>query len=61
VVTAGDGEAILSEARDAGVPARVIGRTSDDGLLTLLGSDAISLDMLRSGHEGWLPDYMRGA
>jgi phosphoribosylformylglycinamidine (FGAM) synthase-like enzyme len=61
VVTAGDGEAILSEARDAGVPARVIGRTSDDDLLTLSGSDAISLDMLRSGHEGWLPDYMRGA
>ena len=61
VVTAGNGDAIIDEARAAGIPARVIGITTDDGLLTLSGSDAISLDMLRSRHEGWLPEYMRGA
>ena len=61
VVTAEDAESVLAEARDAGVPAAVIGATTDDGLLTLSPGDAISLDMLRSGHEGWLPDYMRGA
>ena len=61
LVTTGDAENVLADARAAGVPACVIGRTTDDPRLTLGPDDSISLDMLRLGHEGWLPDYMRGA
>jgi phosphoribosylformylglycinamidine synthase subunit PurL len=61
LVTTGDAESVLADARADGVPACVIGRVTDDARLTLAPHDSISLDMLRSGHEGWLPDYMRGA
>jgi phosphoribosylformylglycinamidine synthase subunit PurL len=61
LVTTDDDERVLADARAAGVPACVIGRTTDDGRLTLGPDDSISLGMLRSGHEGWLPDFMRGA
>jgi hypothetical protein len=36
------------------------GATIADARLTLDGSVLISLDALRAGHEGWLPDYMAG-
>jgi phosphoribosylformylglycinamidine synthase len=61
LVTTDDPEIVTGKARAANVPAYVIGHVSDDGQLTLGPGDAISLDMLRSGHEGWLPCYMRGA
>jgi phosphoribosylformylglycinamidine synthase subunit PurL len=61
LVTTNGVEAILQSAKAANVPACVIGRTTDDGRLTLGPGDSISIDMLRSGHEGWLPDYMQGA
>ena len=40
------------------VPARVVGRTTADGALTLPGGDPISLAELRRAHEAWLPRYM---
>ena len=61
LVTTQKAETLLADARAAGVPACVIGQITDDDRLTLGPGDSISLDMLRSGHEGWLPDYMRGA
>ncbi|MDG2286785.1 MAG: AIR synthase-related protein, partial [Alphaproteobacteria bacterium] len=61
LITTSDTEAVLKDASANSVPACVIGRSTDDGQLTLGVNDSISLDMLRSGHEGWLPDYMRGA
>jgi len=50
-------EAVLAQARRAGVPARIIGRTGG-GQLTLAGEPPISLTQLRQAHEAWLPDYM---
>jgi phosphoribosylformylglycinamidine (FGAM) synthase-like enzyme len=61
LITTNDAETVLRDASARGVPACVIGRSTDDGRLTLGVNDSISLDMLRSGHEGWLPEYMRGA
>jgi phosphoribosylformylglycinamidine synthase subunit PurL len=59
VVTARTAEAdkILTEAARAGVPAMFIGVTVG-GALTLPGETPISIEDLRSSHEGWLPTYM---
>ena len=50
-------ESILDAARNAGVAARVIGKTGGQSL-TLNGCDAICLNELAQRHEGWLPGYM---
>ncbi|MBL8697168.1 MAG: phosphoribosylformylglycinamidine synthase subunit PurL [Alphaproteobacteria bacterium] len=60
VVSAADADAVIGVARSSGVFARRIGATTADACLTLDGSVLISLDVLRAGHEGWLPDYMAG-
>jgi phosphoribosylformylglycinamidine synthase subunit PurL len=52
-----DPDALLAEARGAGVPARVVG-TVGGGALTLPGAGAISVDALRATNEAWLPDFM---
>jgi len=57
IVAADDPDAILEAAQAAAVPARIIGQTGG-GALTLAGGPTISLDALRTAHEGWLPDYM---
>ncbi len=60
VVTAAPAEAerILSEAEATGVPAMFLGVTAGRAL-TLPGHAAISIEELRSAHEGWLPNFMR--
>ncbi len=58
VVTAKNADGILEAAADAGVPAAVIGKTTGSGELTLGTGDSISVSMLRSVFEDWLPDYM---
>ncbi|MGH7045978.1 MAG: phosphoribosylformylglycinamidine synthase subunit PurL [Stellaceae bacterium] len=50
-------DALLAAARDAGVPARVIGVVGG-GALTLPGAGAISVKELRAANEAWLPGYM---
>jgi len=59
VVTAAaaDADAILAEARAAGAPAMFLGVTTADAL-TLPGHEAISIEELRTAHEGWLPRFM---
>ena len=57
ILSTDDAEAVLAEAADAGVPAARIG-TTGGGILTVGGTDAISLVELKAIHEGWLPDYM---
>ncbi len=59
LATSGPGE-VLTRAQSARVSAAVIGRTTDDGLLTPDGDGPIPVDMLRSLHEAWLPQYMQG-
>ncbi|WP_028465331.1 phosphoribosylformylglycinamidine synthase subunit PurL [Nisaea denitrificans] len=58
VVTAKDAEGILKAAAAAGVPATVIGKTTGTGELKLGTGDSISVSMLRSVFEDWLPDFM---
>lgn len=56
---AGAAEAVVAEAKAAGVPAQVIGKTGG-GELALPGEAAVSVAALRETHESWLPDYMAG-
>jgi len=57
LVTTRGAEALLAAAREAGVPARVLGCTGGDSLILAEGV-AISLGELKAGYEGWLPGYM---
>ncbi|MGE5537843.1 MAG: phosphoribosylformylglycinamidine synthase subunit PurL [Gemmatimonas sp.] len=57
VVAVRDADAVLAAAREAGVPAVLLGRAGGDAL-TVAGYGTISLDELRAAHEGWLPRYM---
>ena len=59
LATPGPGE-VLVRARSARVSAAVIGRTTDDGMLTPDSDGPIPVDVLRSLHEAWLPRYMQG-
>ena len=61
LVTTASPVTLLDLAATAGIPARIIGQTTDDGQLTLGPEDSISVDVICSGHEGWLPGYMQGA
>ena len=54
---AAEAEAVMNEAKAAGIPAINIGETGGDAL-TLAGCAPISLAALRDAHEGWLPTYM---
>ena len=57
LVETAEPDILLSAARMAGVPARVIG-TVGGVALTLPGVGAISIDALKATNEAWLPDYM---
>ncbi len=50
-------QAILEEAKSAGVPAQIIGGTGG-ATLNLGTGQTISVSSLKSAHEGWLPSYM---
>ncbi|BAQ45846.1 MULTISPECIES: phosphoribosylformylglycinamidine synthase subunit PurL [Methylobacterium] len=50
---------LLYSASAQGIDAAVIGVTGADSL-TLPGDEIVTLDDLRTAHEGWLPGYMAG-
>jgi phosphoribosylformylglycinamidine synthase len=52
-------DAVLAQAKAAGVPAMAIGMTGGDRL-TLPGETALAISALKTAHESWLPDYMSG-
>jgi len=56
-VTAGKADAICAEAADFNLDIRVAGHTGGHEL-TLNGQDPISLEVLKSAHDDWLPQYM---
>jgi phosphoribosylformylglycinamidine synthase len=58
LVTVTDGQAFCDTARQAGVPAEVIGLTGGDSLV-LPGARSLALADLRGAHEDWLPAYMQ--
>jgi phosphoribosylformylglycinamidine synthase subunit PurL len=57
LVETSDPDALIAAAREAGVPARVIGVIGGVSL-TLPGVGAISVGALRAANEAWLPNYM---
>jgi phosphoribosylformylglycinamidine synthase len=52
-------DAILAAAEAAGVPARVVGEAGGD-VIARPGLFSLSLERLRTAHEGWLPGFMGG-
>jgi phosphoribosylformylglycinamidine synthase subunit PurL len=52
--------AIAAAARKAGIAVDRIGHVTADATLNIAGGPSISLDHLRSAHEGWFPAYMSG-
>lgn len=59
IVATDQADAILADAQRKNVPAQIIGRTIDDGLIFGAGN-TISSKELRKIHEEWLPSYMAG-
>ncbi len=58
-VSAKAAEAIVKEARAAGLPARIAARVEGDAIL-VAGEEPLPLSRLRQTHEGWLPRFMAG-
>ncbi|HLC07735.1 MAG TPA: phosphoribosylformylglycinamidine synthase subunit PurL [Methyloceanibacter sp.] len=54
-----DAARILEQAAKTGVPARAVGKATGRAL-KLPGEAPLSLDALKSRHEGWLPGFMAG-
>ena len=52
-----DTAVVLDRAREAGIPAAIVGTTGGD-TLTFADNDTISLAALRTASEDWLPAYM---
>jgi phosphoribosylformylglycinamidine synthase len=57
LLAAADPAPILAAARDAGVPAAVVGRAGGEAL-GVEGLFTLPLAQLRQAHEGWMPGYM---
>ncbi|MGB8275260.1 MAG: phosphoribosylformylglycinamidine synthase subunit PurL [Alphaproteobacteria bacterium] len=57
VIATANPDAVLSRAKDKGVPAQTIGVTGG-GSLTLPGANAISVSNLQQAVEAWFPAYM---
>ena len=53
-----EGENFVAVAEGARVPVTCIGRTGGEALVW--GDQTLTLDELRTAHEGWLPEYMEG-
>jgi len=62
VAAAGPEEAahILHEAKEAGIPARRVGKATGNAL-KLAGEAPLSLQALRTAHDRWLPRFMDGS
>jgi phosphoribosylformylglycinamidine synthase II len=54
-------EQIRKEAKDAGIPAAVLGETGGDSINVNGGAVKLDLKALKAAHEGWLPNYMANA
>jgi phosphoribosylformylglycinamidine synthase len=58
LMTAPDPKPVLASGHAVGVTTTVLGKVTAGGSLTLNGRVLISVEELRSAHEGWLPAYM---
>jgi phosphoribosylformylglycinamidine synthase len=50
---------ILDDAKAAGIPASLLGRTGSDKIV-IEGAGEVALGTLTRAHEGWFPSYMAG-
>ena len=58
-VAAADAGLVLAKMKGAGIPCVRIGTTGND-TIAISGEKAVSVEMLKTGFEGWLPAYMAG-
>ena len=58
-VAAADAGLVLAKMKGAGIPCVRIGTTGGD-TIAISGEKAVSVEMLKTGFEGWLPAYMAG-
>ena len=58
-VKASEAVDVLEKARASGIPALRLGVTGGT-VVALAGEAPVSIEALRSAHEGWLPAYMAG-
>lgn len=56
---AASADAVMAEAKAAGVPAQTIGATGGTEL-ALPGEAPLAIAALKTAHDAWLPDYMSG-
>ena len=54
----GEADQILSLAKDAGVPAAIIGKVGGSALV--VGLEKVAISQLKRAHEAWFPSYMGG-
>ena len=60
VVPAAQADAILAEAKKAGIAAALLGRTGGDKI-AVEGTGEVAVAALARAHEGWFPHYMGGS
>ena len=58
-VAAADAGLVLAKMKGAGIPCLRIGTTGGD-TIAISGEKAVSIEVLKTGFEGWLPAYMSG-
>ena len=58
-VAAADAGLVLAKMKGAGIPCVRIGTTGND-TIAISGEKAVSVEMLKTGFEDWLPAYMAG-
>ena len=58
-VAAADAGLVLAKMKGAGIPCVRIGTTGGD-TIAISGEKAVSVEMLKTGFEDWLPAYMAG-
>ena len=59
IITASDVDAVISAAKEAGVPYMILGLTGGDSLC--LGEECVKVEWLADIHESWMPSYMEDA
>ena len=57
VLATDSADAIISQAAALGISAQKIGKTGNQQLI-VTGAGTISMEVVRDGHRGWLPEFM---
>jgi len=60
VLPSAEADRLVVDAKKAGIPVVLLGRTIGGNLLRIAGESEIALSKLREAHEVWLPSTMTG-